>query len=146
MVKPQFQWIEDQISKQTKVWEERMVLQHWEIEHAFLDSYFGDDGEEDFKITATTESRPDYWQAKIKWYLPSAVRHDSTHIEKTLVHELCHVLLSPEQVLIDARLDLSTSDGVANGEFEMLQTMFYGRLESATEAVTKALWKAYGPS
>lgn len=145
-MKDQFQWIQDQVLEQHETWVERLpTLGHWEIEHAFIDSYFGDDGEEDFKITACTESRPAYWQAKIKWYLPSAVRHDPEKLEKTLVHELVHVVLSVEQQHIEVRFE--TSDVVVSStEQDAITKLLMNDIESATEAVTKALWAAYGPS
>lgn len=96
-VKQQYKRVEEFIASNGPMWQERMGLAHYEIEHVFLDSYFGDDGEQDFKITAVTESRWQYLQAKIKWYLPSAVRHDAFTLAGTLVHELCHVLLASEQ-------------------------------------------------
>jgi hypothetical protein len=104
--------VETTIARLAPVWQKRIGLAHFDITHVFLDSYYGDDGEEDFKVTAVTESRWQYLQAKIKWYLPSAVRHDAARLEEILVHELCHVLLAPEQTHMKARhsehLELAT--------------------------------------
>lgn len=125
------------IEERSAIWVERMNLGDFEIEHAFLDSYFGDDGEEDFKITAVTESRPQYMEAKIKWFLPSAVRHDAKKLEETLVHELAHVLLSPEQgILAEIRQsDMDSAEKVAD--------LYSYQVENATERVARAMWKAY---
>ena len=133
------------ISKKAPVWQTRMGLDHWHIEHVFLDSYHGDDGEEDFKVTAITESRWQYMQARVKWYLPSAARHDNDELEKVLVHELSHVLLAPEQALIDTKThhDVSNVSLLAT-EADALWERNYEHLELATEMVTRAVmagWK-----
>jgi hypothetical protein len=121
-----------------------MGLSHFNVEHVFLDSFLGEDGEEDFKITATTESRWNYMLAKIKWYLPSAVRHSDETLEHTLVHELTHVLLSPEQVLIDARLQMhSDAEGLSEAEFLLLRDSYYEHLELATEMAAKAIYAGW---
>lgn len=140
--KPQYESLERLVEDRSPVWQERMGLAHYEIEHAFLDSYFGDDGEEDFKITATTESRWNYLTAKIKWYLPSAVRHNDERLEQVLVHEMCHVLLSPEQALLEDELELNAS-ALSSDEQAIVSKLYYERLELATESVSRALWKAY---
>lgn len=117
-----------------------MGLGHFEIEHVFLDSYFGDDGEEDFKITATTETRWNYMQAKIKWYLLSVVRHSDETIIRVLVHELCHVLLAAEQGLIDARLMWESYDrDLSEREADELTERYYELLELSTEMTTRAI-------
>lgn len=142
-MKAQHSRLTEFITSLSPTWQERMGLSHFDIEHAFLDSFFGDDGEEDFKVTATTEVRWNYLTAKVKWYLPSAVRHDEEMLEKTLVHELCHVLLSSEQALIDNRLAESTALPSTATQYEQLQNTYYERMELSTEMVTKALWRAY---
>ena len=113
---------------------------HWDIEHVFIDSYYDDSSGEDFKVTAITESRWQYMQARIKWYLPSAVRHDNDVLEKVLVHELCHVLLAPEQALIDTKTtnDLYHSHALGS-DADALWERNYEHLELATEMVTKAV-------
>ena len=138
--KEQYKRITDHIDAIKDVWQERLGLSHFEIEHVYLDSFLGDDGEEDFKVTACTETRWNYLMAKIKWYLPSATRHSLETIEKVLVHELCHVLLAPEQVLIDAKLAEATADqSMTDHEFSALQDQYYERLEMSTEMATKAI-------
>lgn len=138
MSKPKYDDIQAFIDAWSPVWVERMQLGDYLLEHAFLDSYFGDDGEEDFKITATTETRPQYLQAKIKWYLPSAVRHEADVLEHTLVHELCHVLLGPEQGILQElrNSDLPHGDKVAD--------LYAYQLENVTERVCRVLVGAYG--
>lgn len=142
--KDQYSRVERVIDDLAPVWQERMLLGHWSIEHVFLDSYFGDDGEEDFKVTATTESRWQYFQAKIKWYLPSAVRHDDDELERILVHELCHVLLAAEQVLIDARLSSEADrEQFTNSEHAALIERNYEHLEHATEMTARAILNCF---
>lgn len=132
------------IEEKAPLWQERMLLQHIKIEHVFLDTYYGDDGEEDFKVTAVTESRWQYFQAKIKWYLPSAVRHDEDHLEEVLVHELCHVMLAAEQVLIDSRLRSDAADSrFTDDEHARLQERNYEHLEHATEMAAKAILNCF---
>lgn len=108
------------------LWQERMGLSHWEIDHVFLDSYFGEDeAGDDFCVTAITECRWNYLEAKVKWFLPSAVRWDDARLESTLVHELCHVLLSAEQSCIVKTVDCE-------------------KQELTTEMVSRALVSAWG--
>jgi hypothetical protein len=129
-----------QIGQWSRHWQALMGLDHFNISHVFLDSFFGDDGEEDFKVTATTEVRWNYLEAKIKWYLPSAIRHDEEHLKGILVHELCHVLLAAEQGLIDTKLSLKAEESMTAGEYEVLQEMFYERMELATEQVARVIY------
>jgi hypothetical protein len=122
------------------MWQRRMGLDHWEIEHVFLDSFYDDTTGEDFKVVAITESRWQYMQARIKWYLPSAVRHGNAELEKVLVHELCHVLLAPEQALIDTKTNNDIYHSHALGpDADALWERNYEHLELATEMTTKAI-------
>jgi hypothetical protein len=136
-VKRQYIWIGKLIDERSPVWVERMNLTDYEIEHSYLDSYFGDDGEEDFKISAVTECRPQYLEAKIKWFLPSCVRHDPKKLEETLVHELGHVLLAPEQGIID---EIRTSDIPSA---EKIADLYSYQRENCTERLARVMWKAY---
>lgn len=122
--KAKYKELEKLVLELAPIWQERMGLSHFEIEQSFLDSFLGDDGEEDFKITACAETRWNYMQAKIKWYLPSAVRHSPERIEQTLVHELCHVLLNSEQTHVPSK----GGDGV----------------ELATEMACRAIYNGWG--
>ena len=136
------------VEERAPIWEDRMGIGHVAIEHAFLDSYYADaGGGDDFVVTATTEGRWNYMQAKVKWHLPSAVRHDMTEIEKILVHEYAHVLLMPEQALLDNRLAaVNANESMSENEFEATQDFYYERLEMATENVARSLWLAWGPA
>lgn len=128
------------INQNAPKWQRRMGLMHWDIEHVFIDSFYDDTTGEDFKVTAITESRWQYMQARIKWYLPSAVRHDNDVLEKVLVHELCHVLLAPEQSLIDTKTTNDIYHSHALGpDADALWERNYEHLELATEMATKAI-------
>lgn len=142
--KSQYARVEKLIERLAPVWQERMGLGDFEIEHVFLDSYEGGVSADDFAITACAESRWNYKQAKIKWYLPSAVRHSDETLEGTLVHELCHVLLSPEQDLIDIELEKAAREHEqTSDEFDQLVDQFYQRLEMATEMAARAIQRGW---
>ncbi len=136
--KSQYAHIQKCITEWAPIWQERLQLTDFEIEHVFLDTYFGDDGEEDFKISAVTESRPQYMEAKIKWFLPSCVRHADDHLEQTLVHELFHVVLAPEQgILGEIRSsELPAGDKIAD--------LYSYQVENSTERCARIAWKAFG--
>lgn len=133
------------VNRKAKLWQSRMGLDHWEINHVFIDSFYDDESGEDFKVTAITESRWQYMQGKIKWYIPSAVRHADDELEKILVHELCHILLAPEQALVDT----STQNNITLGQYidseaNALWERNYEHLELATELTARAImagWK-----
>lgn len=133
-MKKQYAPIERKILRWSKQWQKRLGIEHVEIEHVFLDSYFGDDGEEDFKVTAVTEGRWNYYEAKVKWYLPSAIRHDDVKLEETLVHELCHVLLMAEQSIIET---------LRSEDMDKVADILMEKVEASTELTARAIWKAY---
>jgi len=144
-VKKQYQEAVDFITEEAKYWQEIMGLSHWHIEHKFLDSYFEDDSSDDFKVSAITEARHQYYQANIKWYLPSISRHSHAELRKILVHELCHVLLSPEQGLVDAKIHRDTSiTAYQNNEADALVDRNYELLEMSTENMTRAILRIWG--
>lgn len=148
MSKPRYDEVTRFIELRREPWATRLGIGHYDIEHVYLDSFYdGGDSGDDFKVTATTEGRWNYLQAKVKWYLPSMVRHTDEENEKILVHELCHVLLMPEQELLDYKLQSIASDDERNpteNEFDAIQSLYYERLEMATEQTAKAFWRAYG--
>lgn len=134
-----YQAIQDLVIEKAAIWEPRQGISHWEIRHVFLDSFFGDDGEEDFKITAVTEARWNYEQAKVKWYLPSAVRHSLEYIEFVLVHENVHIMLAAEQTIPSK---LAEAIGSIDESWFDAQ---HEKIELGTEKVARALWRAYNP-
>ena len=132
------------IAKLAPIWQTRLGLDHWDIQHTHIDTYFGDDSGQDHKVTATTHAQWQYMDANIKWYLPSAVRHNDEALEKILIHELVHVLLAPEQTLIDTEITHSSSHGqYSETQTNALVERNYEHIELSTEMVTKALWNAW---
>lgn len=132
------------INKLAPIWQKRLGLDHWDIQHTHIDTYYGDDNGQDHKVTATTHAQWQYMDANIKWYLPSAVRHDNETLEKILVHELVHVLLAPEQALIDTEITHSSTHGqYSETQTNALVERNYEHIELSTEMVTKALWNAW---
>ncbi len=118
------------------VWQERLGLSHIEIEHKYLDTF--EDVEP--KTSADCAARWQYDVATIRWYLPSIVRLKRALLEQTLVHELCHVLLAPEQSIVDTLNELGTAEAVAAaGVAGQL-------LELSTERTARALWRGFGPA
>lgn len=136
--------IEGAIKKMAPKWQKRLGLDHWEIRHVFIDSFDDDQSSDDYKTTAITETRWQYLQAKIKWFLPSAARHSDLELEKVLVHELVHVLLAPEQQLVDTAIDHSTATHpYTASDHDALSARNYELLELSTESVTRALLTAW---
>lgn len=103
-------------------WQSRLGLDHWEIEHTFLDAVRDPDDAGD---TTCAECKPQwqYLQAEIVWYLPHLVQCDDDKIDRNSLHEQCHILLAPEQ----ANLKPSESD----------------RMELSTQMTARALWLAW---
>lgn len=129
------------IDKLAPIWQTRLGLTHWDIQHTYLDTYYDTD---EHKVTATTHAQWQYMDANINWYLPSAVRHNDETLEKILIHELVHVLLSPEQTLVDTEIVHGSSHGQYNEtQTNALVERNYEHIELSTEMVTKAIWNAY---
>lgn len=115
----------ERILAHVDTWIPRLGLDGWELEVVFLDSWEGtDECEDDFRCTATCESRWNYLQAKIKFYNPSLLRHSDRVLEETVVHELCHVLLAAEQSCIRKDPDME-------------------KLELSTETAARAFMRAW---
>lgn len=143
--KPQYDLIEAQTREIIAEWETRLGLSHWEIDHVFLDSYQGEDqAGSEFHCAGVTEARPQYFQAKVKYYLPSLVRLNLHELERLVVHELTHVLLAFEQNLLDPE-ELPKLADAANAASDYIRDLMSDRLETSTEMVTKALLSAHPP-
>lgn len=118
-------------------WAPRVGLGSWEIDLVFLDEYESP-ARDDYATTATTQGRWQYEQAKIAFYLPVAAGKARWQLERVMVHELCHVLLMPEQDVVFSYLELlgETLDetAYAHVEEQVLKT-----LELSTERATRAV-------
>lgn len=111
--------VEEAIRSRAAEWQTLLGLDHFDIEHVFSPAFYSEEDVDSVKTVATTVARWQYLEAVITWYLPSAMRFDEDYLERTLVHELCHVLLSPEQADIP--------------------TKHHEKLELTTEMVARAL-------
>lgn len=135
--------IEATVKDASPKWINRMGLSHWQIEHVFLDAQLIEEPiVDDYLVTASTEARWNYLQGKIKWYLPSAIRLSNEVIEHTLIHELCHIVLAPEQSLLDIKLEQMRA-GLTGEDMDQVVSMMYERLELATEQVARCIIKAW---
>lgn len=103
----------------TAWWLDAMHLSHWTIKTRFVEAF----DTEDHKVMAITESMWEYEQASIKWHLPQAINYSADELEQDVIHELVHVLLSPEQSVVTDR--------------------HHERKELTTERVAKALYRAW---
>lgn len=131
------------ITQLSPAWEERMGIAHWEVKHVFVDEqYTVEPINDDFLITAVTEARWNYAMAKIKWYLPSAIRLSAEELEEVLVHELCHVVLSPEQALLEIKFEAVVGE-VDHDDHSRYAAMFFERQELATELMARSLLRAW---
>lgn len=136
--------VEGFVRDRAGLWQVRMGLGHWDVDHVFLESFFVEEGFEDVRVCAVTESRWEYLSARVRWFLPAVVRLGEVEVDKILVHELCHVMLSPEQVLIDARLSGNAAhERLTNQEHALLADRNYEHLELATEMTCRAIWTAW---
>lgn len=141
-MKQQYQHAIAHIEKLAPVWQDRMGLSHVQIEHVFLDAFDGEGSNDDYKTTAVTESRWQYMQAKVKWYLPSMIRHSDEALEGTLVHELCHVLLGAEQVLVFEKA-VDAAEGMADSDADALMDRYSEQLELSTELTARAILRGW---
>lgn len=106
-MRERYEQVQTLVERLAPLWQERMGLGHYVIEHVFLEG-----ATDDNTIVADTTAFWEYLTAKVKWYLPIAVRLDDHDLETTLVHELAHVLLSSVEPLVPAarvkELELAT--------------------------------------
>jgi hypothetical protein len=128
------------VEGESLLWQARMGLAHWEIEHVFVDAWYYEGGADDHRVTAVCEARWNYQFATVRWFLPSAARHSEDRLRAIVVHELCHVLLSAEQSLVDSMMDLGTVEAQAAAVACM------EKVELSTEVTARALLEAHGYS
>ncbi|NDB60902.1 hypothetical protein EB001_21025 [bacterium] len=80
-----------QIIYLTEEWQKQMNLGHYIIENTFLDITHPNDE----SIIAETTSNWQYLEANINWYMDKVITLRKNALERTVVHELSHVLISP---------------------------------------------------
>lgn len=69
-----------------------LVPPGFDVKHVFNEASAGE-GEE--TVLANTVAQWEYHSATIKWYLPVCASCTADELERTVVHELVHVLTSP---------------------------------------------------
>lgn len=162
VVKPQFQDSVDFLEERSPIWQERMGLGHFEIAHHYLDA--GSDlvlgsrpknrpgvvrcgfgmpsGETTY--TAFVETRWNYQMADVYFMLPSAIQWSEERLDHTIVHEYSHILTAVEQYLLEFKLAEQAADGeFTSADFDALASMYYERMEMATENVARAIWAGW---
>ncbi len=160
-VKDQFQASVDFIEERGPVWQTRMGLDHFEISHHYLDASsdlmlgtrpkdrpgsvrcgYGALGETTY--TAFVETRWNYQMASVYFILPSTIQWDQTRLDQTIVHEYTHILLAPEQYLLELAIEDEWSrNAMQQGDLDTLAALYYERLEMATENAARAVYSAH---
>lgn len=142
------------------IWQERMGLDHIEIEHHYLDAsstlLLGAGarnrpgvarcgfGSHDAGYTAFVETRWNYQLADVYFMHPSLVTWDREMQEKILVHEYSHILTAVEQYLLEHRLEeLAAEEEMTSTNLDVVAALYYERMEMATENVARAIWRAW---
>ncbi len=161
-VKSQFQQYVDFLEERGPVWQERMGLSHIEITHHYLDASsemilgsrpknapgtvrcsFGSPGGET-TYTAFVETRWNYQLADVYFMLPSTVLWDNERLEQILVHEYSHILCAVEQYLLELKLEeKAAEEPMTTSDLDTLCTLYYERMEMATENVARAVWAGW---
>ena len=158
IVKEQHQGAVDFIEKRAPIWQERMGLAHIEIGHHYLDASsdlvigsrpknrpgvvrcgFGATG--DLAYTACVETRWNYQLADVYFMLPRAIEWDRPRLDQIIVHEYSHILCAVEQYLLEIKLEeLAADEEMTSVDFDILATLYYERMEMATENVARAVY------
>ena len=80
-----------EIIQRSRDWQQAMDLGHYVVGHTFLDiSHPTDDS-----IVAETSANWQYREADIRWYMDKVITLSDSQLNRTIVHELTHVHLSP---------------------------------------------------
>ena len=101
-------------------WLPLLDMPHMDVRHVFVPAR----REDDTDCPADTEAKWQYRYAGINYYLPNFCSMDDEDVEKTVLHELVHVLINP----IESQLP---DDDTLHGEL-------------ACENVVHALWRTHG--
>ncbi len=160
-VKAEYQHVVDFLEERAPIWQERMGLGHFEIEHHYLDTgsglllgaspknrpagircSFGATG--DLTYTACVETRWNYQTADVYFFLASAVLWDNKRLDEILVHEYTHILTAVEQYLLETKLEeVASAEEMASTEFGILAQFYYDRMEMATENAARAIYAGW---
>lgn len=159
-VKDQFQATVDFIEERGPIWQDRMSLNHIEIEHHYLD--VGSDlvigsrpknrpgvvrcafGSVDSSFTACVETRWNYQLADVYFFVPHAAGWGLERLDRIIVHEYAHILCAVEQYLMEVKLTEVAADAeITSTDFDLMATMYYERMEMATENVARAVYRSW---
>lgn len=142
------------------IWQERMGLSHIEITHHFLDAssslLLGASvknrpgvmrcgfGSHSTSYTAFVETRWNYQLADVYFMHPALATWNREMQEKILVHEYAHILTAVEQYLLEHRLEeIAAEEEMTSTDLDAMATLYYERMEMATENVARAVWRAW---
>lgn len=154
-VAKEFQAAVDYIEAEAPGWQTVMGLDHIEIKHHYLDAssslLFGAGSKNSpgtvrcaymggTTFTAFVETRWNYQMADVYWMLPSIVQWDEERLQATIVHEYSHILCAAEQYLLEVKIaEVAAGDGFTTSDLDAMATMYYERMEMATENVARAV-------
>lgn len=159
--KNQFQEKVDYLEERGPIWQERMCLSHIEIAHHYLDATsdmllgvgvknrpgvfrcgYKAGGETTY--TAFVETRWNYQMADVYWILPSIIQWDLVRLDQTIVHEYSHIATAAEQSLLEFKLEeIIAETPMTTSDLGALCTLYYERMEMATENVARAVWAGW---
>lgn len=161
-VQPQFQDCVDFLEERGEIWQPRMGLSHIEISHHYMDmssdmilgsrpknapgtircNYGSAGGSTTY--TAFVETRWNYQLADVYFMLPSVILWDFIRLEQILVHEYSHILVAVEQYLLEYKLEqIASEEAMTTADLDALCTLYYERMEMATENVARAVWAGW---
>jgi len=159
-VAKEFQSSVDFIEEISPEWQETMGLDHIEIHHHYLDAasslLFGAGTKNSpgtvrcaymggTTFTAFVETRWNYQMADVYWMCPSIVQWDEERLIATVVHEYSHILCASEQYLLEFKIEeIAAGNQMTTADIDALATMYYERMEMATENVARAVLRAAG--
>jgi hypothetical protein len=86
----------DNIKQSIEKWKELMYLQLWTIKIMFKHCYNKDDRH---SFADVYRLRPEYKSARMRFYLP--VYSNDVNVDDYVIHELCHLVLSDYDYLIE---------------------------------------------
>lgn len=150
------------LEKRGPIWQARMGLNHIEITHHYLDAtsdmmlgsrpknrpgivrcgYQSGGGEAQY--TAFVETRWNYQMADVYFILPSVLQWTDERMDQVLVHEYSHILCAPEQYLLEYKIAEEAADEeMTSNDLDALASLYYERLEMATENVARAVYSAW---
>jgi hypothetical protein len=83
----------DYIDKRIKLWMGRLWLLDRKVDAVFEWNGFGD--HPDCSVAAEIVCQWEYKQAKIRFNVPALAEMQRDQIDRTIVHELCHLIVNP---------------------------------------------------